>query len=95
MGTATGQQPMAYRRLLESGELAERVSTAREQLWCCHVCPRHCEVNRLEGEQGFCKVGDWPFVARYGPHFGEEAPQRGHSPDQERPGTAVAWLAEK
>jgi putative pyruvate formate lyase activating enzyme len=34
-------------------------------------------VNRLAGELGFCQVGALPFVASFGPHFGEEAPLRG------------------
>lgn len=67
----------SYRRLLESGALVQRVAQARERLRRCHVCPRHCEVNRLAGELGFCHVGALPFVASFGPHFGEEAPLRG------------------
>lgn len=66
-----------YCPLLRSGILAQRVAQARELLRHCHVCPRHCEVNRLEGELGFCQVGSLPFVASYGPHFGEEAPLGG------------------
>ncbi len=73
------QMPASYCRLLKSGILAQRVAQARERLRRCHVCPRHCEVNRLEGELGFCQVGSPPFVASYGPHFGEEAPLRGRS----------------
>jgi len=67
----------SYCHLLQSGILAQRVAQAREGLRRCHVCPRHCEVNRLEGELGFCQVGARPFVASYGPHFGEEDPLRG------------------
>lgn len=67
----------SYCRLLKSGILAQRITQARERLRRCHVCPRHCEVNRLEGELGFCQVGASPFVASYGPHFGEEDPLRG------------------
>jgi putative pyruvate formate lyase activating enzyme len=67
----------SYRRLLEDGTLAERVARARDRLRRCQVCPRHCDVNRLAGELGFCQVGALPFVASFGPHFGEEAPLRG------------------
>lgn len=69
----------AYCRLLEDNRLAERVAAARDRLRRCHVCPRHCEANRLEGELGFCLVGAQPFVASYGPHFGEEDPLRGRT----------------
>ncbi len=67
----------SYRGLLEDGTLAQRTALARDRLRRCHVCPRHCEVNRLAGELGFCQVGALPFVASFGPHFGEEAPLRG------------------
>lgn len=67
----------SYCTLLESGELAPRVTQSRERLRRCHVCPRHCDVDRLEGELGVCHVGAQAFVASYGPHFGEEAPLRG------------------
>ena len=72
------QAPAAsYRRLLESGVLTGRVSQARERLRRCHVCPRHCAIDRLEGDLGFCLVGAKPFVSSHGPHHGEEAPLRG------------------
>ncbi|HIC87329.1 MAG TPA: hypothetical protein EYP03_03760, partial [Aquificae bacterium] len=38
----------------------------------CTLCPRNCKVNRLKGEVGFCKVKYKPFIASFGPHFGEE-----------------------
>ncbi len=68
----------SYCELLEAGRLEERVAKAKEILRNCHVCPRHCQVNRLEGETGICLVGARPFVSSYGPHFGEEWPLRGH-----------------
>jgi len=37
------------------------------------LCPRRCEVNRSEGEIGFCGIGDMPAVSSVGPHFGEES----------------------
>jgi putative pyruvate formate lyase activating enzyme len=40
----------------------------------CHICPRACAVNRLEGETGFCKTGSKAKVASYNAHFGEESP---------------------
>jgi len=40
----------------------------------CHLCPRNCGVNRLEGERGVCKAGYLPEVSSYSPHFGEERP---------------------
>lgn len=63
-----------YIKLCKSGELARRVEEAREMLKLCRVCPRQCEVNRLEGEKGVCRVGEFPMVSSYHPHFGEERP---------------------
>lgn len=70
-------QDASYCRLLESGRLAERVAQARERLRRCHVCPRHCAIDRIEGDLGFCLVGAKAFVSSHGPHHGEEAPLRG------------------
>jgi len=70
----------SYVRLHESGELAGRIEAAWAILRDCTLCPRHCRVNRLEGERGVCRVGRLPMVSSYGPHFGEERPlvgQRG------------------
>jgi putative pyruvate formate lyase activating enzyme len=38
----------------------------------CHLCPRSCNVNRENGEIGFCGVGNRACVAHYCLHFGEE-----------------------
>ena len=40
----------------------------------CGLCPRQCEVDRLNNEKGFCKTGRKAKVASYNAHFGEEAP---------------------
>lgn len=73
----SGPGRAGYRHLLESGLLADRVAAARERLRRCRVCPRHCDVDRIAGDLGVCLVGARPFVAGYGPHFGEEEPLRG------------------
>ena len=39
----------------------------------CQICPRKCHVNRLKGEQGFCKLGHLPVISAHHPHFGEES----------------------
>ncbi|MFO0698593.1 MAG: radical SAM protein [Nitrospira sp.] len=77
VSTKQQQQRANYCDLLESGRLIERVAQARERLRRCHVCPRHCAIDRLEGDLGFCLVGAKPFVSSHGPHHGEEASLRG------------------
>ncbi len=43
----------------------------------CTLCPRSCQVNRLEGQLGFCKSGVQAKVSHFLPHFGEEPPISG------------------
>ena len=67
----------AYRRLYESGELAERVQRALALLESCTACPRLCRVNRLENTTAVCHTGRYARVSSYFPHFGEEDGLRG------------------
>ena len=64
----------AYLELYHSGKLRERVKAAKLLLENCHVCPRCCNVNRLNGELGKCHTPSETIVSSYGPHFGEETP---------------------
>ena len=60
---------------LSKKELNQRAEKLFKILENCEVCPRKCHVNRLKDEKkGFCKLGYWPVVSAYHPHFGEEAP---------------------
>lgn len=63
-----------YLRLYEQGDLATRITTALERLSPCQVCPRLCQVDRLNNEKGVCRTGVKAVVSSYGPHFGEESP---------------------
>jgi len=63
----------SYRKLSPAG-LWEKVRTAEGILKECTLCPRNCRVDRTSGKVGVCKTGDRPFVASWGPHFGEERP---------------------
>lgn len=64
----------SYINLYKTGELFERIEKARILLKECQICPRRCNVNRLENKVGICKVGTLPKVSNYNPHFGEESP---------------------
>jgi putative pyruvate formate lyase activating enzyme len=50
---------------------------SKSQLEKCALCPRECGINRLEGEKGFCGIGNEIIIAHYGAHFGEETPISG------------------
>jgi putative pyruvate formate lyase activating enzyme len=61
-----------YRRLLETGELEERVEKLYALLRACTVCPRDCGNDRLAGILASCASGERPIVSAHTPHFGEE-----------------------
>ncbi len=67
----------AYLALHRRGDLQVRVEQARRELAECHICPRLCEVDRLAGQMGVCKIDRHARVASYFPHFGEEDCLRG------------------
>ncbi len=64
----------SYIETNRSGILSERIESALAVLESCRLCPRQCEVNRLEGELGVCNTGRQAMVSSYSPHFGEEDP---------------------
>lgn len=57
--------------------LLERAAAAREELRRCRVCPRDCDVDRLDNAIGLCQTGRYARVASAFPHFGEEDVLRG------------------
>lgn len=59
---------------LTSSELNNKVQSALEMLKSCRLCPRHCGVDRINGEVGYCNTGALPFISSWGPHYGEERP---------------------
>ncbi|MEE1550375.1 MAG: radical SAM protein [Nitrospinaceae bacterium] len=67
----------AYMELFRTGELYRRSREAIKLLQNCKVCPRDCEVNRLENEMALCKTGRQAIVSSAFPHFGEEDCLRG------------------
>ena len=67
----------AYMQPFRTGELYRRSRAAIKLLENCKVCPRNCEVNRLENEIALCKTGRHAIVSSAFPHFGEEDCLRG------------------
>jgi putative pyruvate formate lyase activating enzyme len=67
----------AYVRAFEEGVLQQRSVEAIESLRSCKVCPRDCEIDRLNNRIGVCKSGRLARVASAFPHFGEEDCLRG------------------
>src|SRR5580765_283322 len=67
----------SYIRLLQSGELSNRVEALEALLKRCTVCPLDCGNNRLNDELARCYSGRLPIVSSYTAHFGEEPPLTG------------------
>ena len=61
-----------YIALYRSGELELRAQALEARLASCDICPRQCRVNRLKGELGFCRSGQFPIVSAFCSHHGEE-----------------------
>ncbi len=68
-----------YLQLLAQGALQARVAQGREALAHCQLCPRHCGVDRLAGQLGYCRAGATARVASYNAHHWEEPPISGSS----------------
>jgi len=61
-----------YLEAHESGKLDKVIERLNSSLESCVICPRKCKVNRLKGENGFCKTGLKAKVYSYMAHQGEE-----------------------
>ena len=54
----------AYRRLLENGGLAERVTRAGRHMRACDLCARYCRIDRTRTIKGAaCRTGEKAVVA--------------------------------
>jgi putative pyruvate formate lyase activating enzyme len=63
-----------YVTLHKSGELKKRGQELWNIMESCRLCPRECEVNRIEGDEGFCQGSSQLEIYSFHPHFGEERP---------------------
>ena len=61
-----------YLKLLQTGELKQRVEALKKLLESCTICPKDCGNNRLNDEIAACYSGRLPIVSSYTAHFGEE-----------------------
>ncbi|MCP4254439.1 MAG: radical SAM protein, partial [Candidatus Scalindua sp.] len=51
----------------------ETIRSAYHLLDSCELCPRACNINRLNEEKGFCGTGAKAVVSSACPHYGEES----------------------
>src|SRR4030095_7206641 len=62
----------SYIELLKTCEFESRVGRLMEMLRVCRICPRDCDVDRLNDVAAACYSGLLPIVSTYTAHFGEE-----------------------
>lgn len=67
----------SYLTAYREGILKERAEHLFLALRDCTLCPRNCHADRLSGDTGICKTGEYAEVSSYMPHFGEETPISG------------------
>ena len=58
--------------MISQEELTKRKEESCQILKNCTLCPRHCKVDRIIGQQGVCKAGLSAKVYSFMPHHGEE-----------------------
>ena len=61
------------RKLFSNSYLNLAQAIARKYLEKCIFCERKCEVNRIEGEKGYCCLSDETYVSSVFLHTGEES----------------------
>jgi len=64
----------AYAKLEAEGIFSDRIEQAYNILENCELCPRQCGVNRIGGQEGFCRAPAKVMVYTHQPHYGEELP---------------------
>ena len=69
----------SYLKLHKSGELKKRGQKLWEVMRSCKLCPRQCGVDRISGQEGFCRSSAKLEISSYHPHFGEEPPLVGRN----------------
>ena len=68
----------SYLGLEKKGELSKRVKELYSIYESCHLCPRDCHVNRMEGQTGKCQATSKVKISSAHAHFGEERPLVGN-----------------
>lgn len=72
-----GQWEPSYLALHRSGELRRRARESTAALAKCRLCPHECNVDRLAGSLGVCRMGAKGKVASWNVHPWEEPPISG------------------
>jgi len=67
----------SYLKSNKSGRLNCITEQLFNRLKSCDICPRGCNLNRLEDKVGFCKTAKLPEVYSFMSHHGEEPPVSG------------------
>ncbi len=68
-----------YLKTFKEGKLEQITSEIFKLLESCVICPRKCQINRLNNQKGFCKTGLKARVYSFMAHHGEEPPISGQN----------------
>jgi putative pyruvate formate lyase activating enzyme len=59
---------------LDKEEWDRRITALDRLAVKCALCPRRCGIDRLAGQQGFCRAANRMRISSVFPHHGEEPP---------------------
>jgi putative pyruvate formate lyase activating enzyme len=62
---------------MHNAGIAGRVEWLKKSLKRCVLCPQMCRVDRIAGENGFCRLAAEMVISKAMPHHGEEPPLSG------------------
>ncbi len=62
---------------LSERDFQEKIKVLESFLKNCTLCPRRCQINRLNDQLGICRTGKEIKVSSHNLHFGEEPPISG------------------
>ena len=71
---SSNAQIPSYIEIQKSGLLDLRLEQLYSIYENCHLCPRDCRINRIQGQTGKCQATSKVKVSSAAPHFGEETP---------------------
>lgn len=62
---------------MQNPEIDQPIDSLKRILKECVLCPRMCRVDRIAGDQGFCRLSAKMVISSALPHHGEEPPLSG------------------
>ncbi|TXT63209.1 MAG: hypothetical protein BAJALOKI3v1_410005 [Promethearchaeota archaeon] len=67
------EQELKSRKIKDKNYITLSATLARKYLEQCIFCERRCEVNRIDGEKGYCLIPESSYITSAFLHHGEES----------------------